>query len=372
MERANRIPGGILEMTRSLLNSPVVEAENTHIPQVDILEDILVAEFRVLAESAGLSIPSQPMWPQNRSLAVGLSHDVDRVSRSYQAVAHSTQLALRGQLNHSKRLLQDRVANRDDFWGFPAIQALEREADVRSTWFWLNEGKPLKRLLPTHWKTYYGRYKWSDHRVRNMIEELTAQGHEMGVHNSIASLTDTERNAADRERLSKLSNSTVVGCRQHYLSIRIPQTWNVFQDAGFLYDSSLGFADSWGFRFRTASPFKPVVNGTYLSFMDKSVAGSSDADAQVNAAFNAVARVRGCMVVNWHSNVFGSYYSGYADTYKAVLREAKSRDAWIAPLGQIANWWLNRSRHLICGDDGGGIIGDTSQDRPSSFKAGIG
>lgn len=285
---------------------------------------------------------------------MGLSHDVDRVGRSFQVVTHPTRMAFRGNVRDSLELIHDRLHGLDDFWGFPTILELEDAARVKSTWFWLNERMGPGRWSPAKWKIYHGRYRWTTPQIADMIRKLAEEGHEVGVHTSFSSLSAPELNAEDRVELTKLSGFPVAGCRQHYLSIDSPEGLSRFAAAGFEYDSSAGCPDDWGFRVGTASPFTPVLGERRLhiieiplTIMDRSVASSENPEALVTAALDRVAQVHGCLVVDWHSNVFGRYYDGFAETYRRILQESKSRGAWIAPLGDIAAWWRARSSNPL-------------------------
>ena len=53
------------------------------------------------------------------------------------------------------------------------------------------------------------------------------------------------------------SGSPVTGGRQHNLNLKIPETWLNQEQAGLLYDTTLGYNDCLGFRWGISFPFWP-------------------------------------------------------------------------------------------------------------------
>ena len=84
------------------------------------------------------------------------------------------------------------------------------------------------------------------------MSAVRAGGHEIGLHGSFATSEEPRLFAEQRARLATLTGSTVEGVRQHYLRMRPGTTPRDMADAGFVYDSTAGFADRNGFRLGVA------------------------------------------------------------------------------------------------------------------------
>jgi len=51
----------------------------------------------------------------------------------------------------------------------------------------------------------------------------------------------------EKNTLEEIIERGGYGCRQHFLKFEVPATWRIQEKAGFLYDTSLTFADHDGF-----------------------------------------------------------------------------------------------------------------------------
>src|SRR5439155_13636942 len=112
-------------------------------------------------------------------------------------------------------------------------------------------------------------------------------------------------------RLSDLLGTEPKGVRQHYLRVDLPERWNTFQNAGFAYDSSQGFATVCGFRGGTAFPYR-LWNGrgllplleVPLHMMEKALRPEADPRRACRAMIDAVHRVGGVLTVLFHQRFF--------------------------------------------------------------------
>lgn len=90
-------------------------------------------------------------------------------------------------------------------------------------------------------------------KISALIKHIVESGHEIGMHPGYKTYKFSEnfKNSANalKETCKKNHISvTNLGGRQHYLRFDISQTPKLWQDNGFLYDSSLGYVDIAGFR----------------------------------------------------------------------------------------------------------------------------
>ncbi len=56
-----------------------------------------------------------------------------------------------------------------------------------------------------------------------------------------------------------------------------------------------------------------------------------------------VARAGGLVVLDWHQRTYSpGEYVAAVDFYVSAIQEAKTRGAWIATMGAIADYWSSR------------------------------
>lgn len=96
-------------------------------------------------------------------------------------------------------------------------------------------------------------YSIDDPWVRNLLREIAARGHEVGLHPSYTTYRseDALRTELDRLRQACVAEdvpSERIGGRQHFLRWTNPTTWQAWESVGLAYDSTLGFSEAVGFR----------------------------------------------------------------------------------------------------------------------------
>jgi len=92
--------------------------------------------------------------------------------------------------------------------------------------------------------------------VAEMIREIDRRCWEIGLHSSWYSFNDVDELKRQKETLEKVLGHEIISVRQHNLHCDIRITPRVHAQAGFEYDSTLGFNDNVGFRFGTCYPWR--------------------------------------------------------------------------------------------------------------------
>jgi len=132
-------------------------------------------------------------------------------------------------------------------WDFDFLREAEESYDCKSAFYFL----PKDQL---HVDAYYS---FAEPRVQDLFKTLQKQGCEIGIHGTVRSSTSAEALSAEIKELEKYSGQPVRGIRQHRLMFDREITHDIHQQAGLLYDSSLGYADHEGFRNSYCLPFRP-------------------------------------------------------------------------------------------------------------------
>jgi len=319
------------------------------IPVVDYYEKILFDCLLIVSRRLNLSLKCKPLWRDGKKFAVCLTHDVDRVHKSYQYISHFVRNIRRGNFRSAMNQITSiarKLQGDEPYWNFDRIMEIERNLGVKSTFFFLNEQKKACLFSPNEWKLYWGRYDIKDKRIVEVIKKLDAEGWEIGVHGSYNSYRDFEMMREEKETLEEILGKRVHGISQHYCNLEIPITWEYQEKLGFSYDASIGFVTDIGFRWGTCHPFHPFnpVDGRILSLwelpiiiMDNACAYKSWHD--IMEIINTVERYNGLLLLRWHQAVFNEReFPGRSKIYERIIKECKERNAWITNAHDIAEW----------------------------------
>jgi hypothetical protein len=284
-------------------------------PLEESLHTLYAWLFGVLADLAGQPVPFLSPWPDGRSWALVLTHDVET------AAGYRTMELLR---------------------------APERELGYRSSWNFV----PL-------------RYRVPDETVRALWRE----GCEVGVHG----LRHDGRDLGSRRLMEKrLPAIREYAERWQAVGFRSPATqrrWELMPRLGFGYDSSYSDTD----------PYEPQPGGccTYLPYFNDgmvelpitlpqdhtmfSILGQPDADLWLHKAKQLRDR-HGMVLLLAHPDYAGD--PRLAEGYRTLLETFAGDDTvWHALPKEVAAWWRRRSASTIAGDDGRwAIVGPAASD----------
>lgn len=276
-------------------------------------------------------------------LKVCLTHDIDRIQKSYQYVTHSLRalkrLDLSGLKNQYKSLL-----TKNPYWGFDKLIEIENKYDVRSTIFFLNESI---KVDPLKLKSYYlsmGRYDIQSPRVVEMIRYLDGNGWEIAVHGSYNSYQNLSLLKKEKETLEGIVGHEVRGIRQHHLNLD-DNTWKLQKEAGFAYDSTLGYTRDIGFKDGIVAPYRPFDDGFIvfpLPIMDFCFNSHPDRWVKFEEIVDKCIEHNGILVLNYHQHIFHQPdFPGYADDYIQIIEKCIEKDATFKTMGQYYDQLMN-------------------------------
>lgn len=272
--------------------------------------------------------------------ALCLSHDVDRVYKSYQYLYNGLQ-------ERDLRELSGILRSNNPYWQFERFMAIESSFGVRSSFNVLDEVRLRERpksewLSVAGWMRFAGRYDVTDDQVAATLRTLDNLGWEIGLHGSYTSSRNPERFEYEKDRIEAVVDTRIVGNRQHHWRLSRPDTWEHLRDAGIRYDTSLGDSNEIEFPqgYELLRPFDDEFVVFPWSLMDHAV---MDSAASAAAAWDNCGRVledaranRSVVVADWHSNVlYEPEYPGYADVYERLIARALESGAWVGPPGEF-------------------------------------
>ena len=146
------------------------------IPVVDFYEKILFDCIKFASGKLDIQLKCKPFWPDGKKFAVCLTHDVDRVHKSYQYITHFVRNIGRGDFRSAMNQITSvarKLQGDEPYWNFNRIMEIEKNLGVKSTFFFLNEQKKACVFSPNEWKLYRGRYDIKDKRIVEMIKTVS-------------------------------------------------------------------------------------------------------------------------------------------------------------------------------------------------------
>ena len=345
-DRYGRVP--------SRVNALVIDGIERR-PVLDLMAGRIAEAVESKADSR--SFRQLPAWPAGASWAAALTHDLDVVAW-WPVFAMLRWLEL-GRAVRLQILSRALLAAARSVAGDPVLEAVrtilsvEREYDIRSTWFVL-AGAPTLSTFRRGDLTY----RLESNRGRAVIDQIVAATNEVGLHGSFATWQNAEAFRAERMRAATASGRPVDGVRQHFLRMRPPTTQHAMAAAGFTYDATFGFHDRNGFRLGTASPVRAWdadhacaidLDLAPLTWMDRVMSkygGVQDPERWIDDALmlaQTVREVNGMWVGLWHPNLTDALgYPDAPDQYRRLVRELRAAGAHIAPLGELLAWRRRR------------------------------
>lgn len=286
-----------------------------HRPLVNEYFEVITRGIKEFAAAQGLPAEERHAF---REWAFFLSHDVDSIDTYtwYEAGYRIKQLmglvpsdlGLRRRFRIASRYCLQRMnfVNRvNAHWDFEFLRQLEEDHGFSSTWFFL----PKDQL---HQDAYY---TFDEPRVVKLFDSLNQSGCEIGIHGTVRSSGSLGALRRDMEHLKRYSPQEVRGIRQHRLLFDREVTHSLHEQAGLLYDTSMGFAQHEGFRNSYCLPFRPWDHGDQrmmetweipLVVMDVTLfnyrkLGFEEAFHNIGELVNQVIRFHGVFSLLWHN-----------------------------------------------------------------------
>lgn len=317
-------------------------------------------------------------WPEERPFAACLTHDVDFVTsnslietfRRLRFSPYSKKMVyLREVLGGVYRRINDRLffakTEKDPFWCFEKWLEIEDKYNFRSTFFFLPDNPSRYQ----EWDCFYRHHDKIEFEgqkiiVAELMTEMDKQGWEIGLHGTFYSYDDANELRIQKEQVENSLGKNVFSIRQHLLHYDIKITPKVQAQAGFKFDSTLGFNHTTGFRRGAAFPFfqYDIENEIELSIVQipmhiqdgalfrKEYMGLNPESA-INHCLKLVEKVEkenGLLTLSWHPQYYDSVlFPGWFHVYEELLSYLHKKNAWVTSVGEIGRWWESQERKLM-------------------------
>jgi len=332
--------------------------------------ELHIAILRDLITGCGVPLIEVPPVPDGYPFIACLTHDVDNPSIGqhkwdhtmfgflYRAVFCSLSNYIRKQIGFRDLLTNWMAALKlpfvhlglaKDFWRDFDDCYLELEKGLRSTFFVIPfQNNPGRNSLGQAPAFRAARYGAAD--ILETIQKLSVAGYEVGLH-GIDAWLDAARARAELEEIRHLTGVSDIGVRMHWLYYdqRSPET---LEKSGAVYDSTIGYNETVGYRAGTMQAYKPLAATRLLELpmhvMDTALfypaylgLSAQRARTLLGGMVDLAVRFGGCFTINWHDRSLAPERLWYA-CYRDLIQELKNRGAWFSTAGQAISWFRKR------------------------------
>ncbi|WP_019949283.1 DUF7033 domain-containing protein [Hymenobacter aerophilus] len=209
----------------------------------------VVNHYFDLLKTAVEHVTAQPLrarrWAGGAHWAAFITHDIDNLNSAWKAPAKAA--LRRGNLLDFGRQLWRHFTQKDAWDNLELVQQTVAEYGAKSTFFFLPEHRKAANGTPNA--------DYSIRAIQPNIAALQAAGAEVQLHASIGTSIDSTQLAQAVTALAR-TPGTEPGLRFHYLQWEPRLTPLVVDGLAFEYDSTLGFAEHYGFRNSYCLPFQ--------------------------------------------------------------------------------------------------------------------
>lgn len=299
------------------------------------------AKNSILNQNNWLNIPICDVWAESiidwLSYAFNSTIAIDRsnkllvtfdIDNTYAFKHKSPVQLLGGRLmdvfkgNHNRLAQRSRVLSEDEKDPFDTFESIVEYAQkgVPIRFFWL-----LGDLMK-----YDRNVPWNNVYHQRLILNISMR-YPVGIHPSYHSNKYPHKVAEERGRLEHIIGKPVYDSRQHFLMLKLPQTYQKLVAIGIKNDYSMGFADAIGFRMGTARsvsffdlerdqdtslllhPFA-YMDGTLNQYMGLDIASAKN---EVHKLIDQIKCYGGLFCCIWHNETIGE--QGIWSGWKEVL-----------------------------------------------------
>lgn len=232
--------------------------------------------------------------------------------------------ALKGAFSEVKNRVETTILGKEDPYDtYDYINEITKEKKVESIYFFLLGDRAEFDKNVSH-----------KHPELIQLIQKVNKVNKVGIHPSYQSFLKSAIQEKEKKRLEKITGSSVVLARKHFLKLTIPETYRIYNEIGITEDYTMGYADNVGFRAGICTPFTffdliedkelPIVihpfaymDGSLNQYLGFSIEESLQKIRQLKAEVKAV---NGQFIGIWHNETLND--EGIWQGWKAVYEEA--------------------------------------------------
>jgi len=291
--------------------------------------ELPLVDLYILALKIWLEKLIDAEFPIKKKFEVALSHDVDFLS-PYQPVSNWIRTSAKDAIRlNLTRLLEDMQNIRSDYSEDPYFGGIRTLVEVSANHNLISTFN-LMAADPSRMDEGYPLTSNQFKQTRRIIQE---NGHQIGLHASYRSFDHPEMIREEKLRLEEATDSEVTIVRQHYLRIHTPRSWEVWNTAGFVKDTSYGFSEQEGFRCGTCHAYpvfdlradrelelieEPliVMDTTLKSYRKIPI---DEGILKINQLVKMCKAVNGNFTLLWHNTSFFRDWEEWGEKYPKII-----------------------------------------------------
>jgi hypothetical protein len=368
-----RIGYDLFDEVRFLLSrgQPV---EHADVPALDVH----IAMLRDWILNAGIPLLEIPPVPSGHRFISCLTHDIDFVGISrhrfdrtmwgflYRSTIGAVSNLLRRRISLRRLLTLWRAALSlpfvylgwvRDFWE-PFDWYLRTERGLPATYFLIPFKRRPGERLPRHGRHRAAAYDVMD--ISDRAAALMAAGCEIGVH-GIDAWHSVAKGREELDRVTRITGKGSAGTRSHWL-LHEATTPSVLEQAGYSYDSTVGYNETIGYRAGTTQVFRPLgaqallelplhIQDGALFYPQRLDLTDVEAEKRCRLLIDHAERFGGVLTVLWHDRSHAPERL-WGDFYSKLVETLRSSTVWFATASQAVDWFRARRRVRFIGWDG--------------------
>ncbi len=339
--------------------------------------DLHIEMLRQWMMKAGVAFLEVSPTPAQYSFIACLTHDIDFVAIRdhffdhsilgfvYRATLGNLRSCMRGRISLT-RLLKGWFAVLSlpfvyagwakDFWE-PFEWYLQVEKDLPATYFLI----PFKRRAGEKVASAGAARRATAYDVSDLGKQtanLLKHGCELGVH-GIDSWHDVEKGSAEIAAVTSVTGKSASGIRMHWL-LNDSNTFSVLEQAGYAYDSTVGYNETVGYRAGTSQVFRPLSANTLLELPMHIQDGAlfypqrldltePEAEKRCQELVTNSKKFGGALTLLWHDRSHGPERF-WGEFYASMVQNLKSSNVWFGSAGQIVDWFQKRREVQFAGN----------------------
>ena len=212
----------------------------------------------------------------------------------------------------------------DPYNTFHYLMHLSEKLNLRSHFFFLCGGKSkFDESMPI-----------DSPFMQKLIEEIMLRGHHIGIHPSYNSYLDSKLIKEQKEILESNTKTKIISGRQHFLRFRTPITWQILEDNGIEWDSSIYYPDMAGFRCGICHAFSVFniltrkklklkelpISAMEVTWTNYLKSPPEEMLAEIKTLIQTVKKYDGTFVLLWHNSSFYTpHFKLYATIYEKII-----------------------------------------------------
>jgi len=271
---------------------------------------------------------------KERKYELILTHDVDHILKFYSIADGLREIVgdllkrkdiKRAFFNITQKIKCHLGLDKDPYDTFDYLMNVSEKNNTKSYFFFM--GKGITK--------FDNKYDSNDKITKKLVEKINTRGHHIGIHPTYNAYNNKEQLLKEKNELEKNLKTDIKFGREHFLRFEVPTTWQIWEENGLEWDSTLSFADREGFRCGVCYEYsvfniltrkklklkeKPliVMEGSFITYQAN--IKPQEMENKIKYLMEQVKKHNGEFVFLWHNSSFNTpMWEKYQYIYEKVI-----------------------------------------------------